>query len=203
MRDEEVVGGQRWPVSAACGERPEVEADAPDHELLRRGRALRPAQQGAGASQQLRHGEGLREVVVGAQLEAPDPVGDVAAGGQQQDRQSLPRVPQLTDHVEAGAARQHHVQDQQVRRLAPDRPGHLDPAAQHLHGGALLAQVVRDGPGKTRLVLHEEHAPGPGRACASRAGELAGSTRLKMQPKPSEVSSSTYPPSARATWSTR
>ena len=68
--------------------------------------------------EQLRHLEWLDQVVVGAELQADDLVHDLAAGGQHQDRRLEALLSQRAADVEPVAAGQHHVQQDQRRRVA-------------------------------------------------------------------------------------
>ena len=67
-----------------------------------------------------RTANGFDEVVGRAEVEPADAIGDLAAGRQHQHGQ--PRVDRAHDreHLEAVHARQHHVQDHQVRRVVAE-----------------------------------------------------------------------------------
>ena len=75
--------------------------------------AARPAQHGANPRQQFACLERLRQIVVGAQLQADDAVGLIAARGQHHHRQ-VRAAAYLPAHVEAIAVRQHEVENHQV-----------------------------------------------------------------------------------------
>ena len=66
--------------------------------------------------------EGLHHVVVGAEFEAEHPVGLVDASGEQDHRHS---VAEITQHVEARSAREHHVEHHQIGPEALDRGRHF------------------------------------------------------------------------------
>ena len=63
------------------------------------------AQPGLHPGQELRHGEGLGEVVVRAQLQAHHAVHHLAAGREHEDGGRDAALPQVAAHVEAVAAR--------------------------------------------------------------------------------------------------
>ncbi len=75
-----------------------------------------PAQQGLDPGLQLAGAEGLADVVIGAQLQADDPVGLVGAGGEHDDRHlGQARVfAHPAAEAEAVLVGQHHVEDRQV-----------------------------------------------------------------------------------------
>ena len=58
--------------------------------------------------------EGLRQVVVGARLEAAQHVLGAAPGGEHEHGDERARAPQLGRHVEAVRAGQHHVEQDHV-----------------------------------------------------------------------------------------
>ncbi len=82
----------------------------------------RPAQDAADAQQQFARLEGLRQIVVGTDLEAGQAIGEVGARGQHEDRQlrCRPRRPRPDGlrQFEAGLARHHHVEDDEVEGQA-------------------------------------------------------------------------------------
>jgi hypothetical protein len=90
------------------------------HRLGRGGRAVATAaQDGADARQQLARLEGLGQVVVGAELQADDPVHRVALGGEHQHRHLAGVARQRAHaaaHFQAVDVRQHQVQHHQVGR---------------------------------------------------------------------------------------
>jgi hypothetical protein len=66
--------------------------------------------------QQLLHGEGLADVIVGSERKAGHPVVCFIQGGEEDNRDSGgTRLPfQGTKHVPAAHIRQHHIQDDQA-----------------------------------------------------------------------------------------
>ena len=73
------------------------------------------AQHGAHPGEQLLEGERLDQVVVGAELEAGEPVVQPVAGGEEDDR-DVPRGPQALGQREAVQAGQHDVEHREVGR---------------------------------------------------------------------------------------
>jgi hypothetical protein len=87
-----------------------------------RGRRLRPLdapQQGADARRQLLRAERLDDVVVGAQLEPAHAIRFLAARGEHDDwnRRHRRVLPQRLTHQQPVHARQHEVQQDQIRRI--------------------------------------------------------------------------------------
>ena len=79
-----------------------------------RHRRRAPAEQRLDAREQFRHLERLDEVVVGAELQADDAIHDLAARRQHQDRRLDAALPQRPADVEAAAAWQHDVEQDDV-----------------------------------------------------------------------------------------
>ncbi len=122
---------------------------------LRRARA---AQQRAHARDQLAHAEWLRQVVVGAALEAEHFVGLFAAGRQHQDRDvAVGRLsPDRPAHRDAVESRQHQVEHDDVERLRPRVAQPFVAVADRHDGQAFQPQVQRDQVADVRLVLDDE-----------------------------------------------
>ena len=66
---------------------------------------------------QLRQVEGFDQVVVCAEVKAPDPVFHAIAGGQDDHRHLAVALAQASRHLEAIQARQAEIEDGQVKRL--------------------------------------------------------------------------------------
>src|SRR5690606_19755607 len=73
------------------------------------------AEQRPGPGEQLGEPKGLRDVVVGAGVQADHRVDLVGPSGEDEDRQVRPRGPQATAHLEAVEQREAQVEDEQVR----------------------------------------------------------------------------------------
>src|SRR5207244_1991464 len=72
------------------------------------------------AREQLAEIEWLRQVVVGAELQAEYSVDDLAAGGEHENRRLHAEVAHVAADVESITARQRDVEDDQIERLARD-----------------------------------------------------------------------------------
>jgi hypothetical protein len=83
--------------------------------------ALAPAQQGPGAGLQFSQVEGLGEVVVGAQVQALDPVLDAVPGGEDEHGGQVARRPVPAQHLQAIQPGQAQVQDDQVEAAGPQQ----------------------------------------------------------------------------------
>ena len=66
------------------------------------------------AREQLSRPKGLVDVVVGPDLEPQDDIDLLVLGTQDDDGHPMPRVPDLTAHVEAREIREHQVQQDDV-----------------------------------------------------------------------------------------
>ena len=84
------------------------------------------AQQSPHAGQQLFEGEWLGQIVVGAGVEAGDPLGDRVAGGQHQDRQIIAGAAQLTADLQTVQPRHHDVEHEPVGPVGGDHLQGLD-----------------------------------------------------------------------------
>jgi hypothetical protein len=156
------------------------------------GGGLGPAEDGLDPGHQLAGGERLGHVVVGAQLEAENPVGLLLPGRDDDDRHPPATLAQRPGHLEPVHPGQHEVEQ--------DQPGALG-----VHGGqpggpvgpphdpeAVALQVQPDQVGDGRLVLDQQHGPLGGvlgrqpvpfrrRADASIAGAGSGGLRGQVR----------------------
>ena len=102
---------------------------------------------------------GFTHVVVGAHLEADDPVRLLAARGEHDDRH-LGAAAQLAAHVVAGAVGQHHVQQHQVGRQVAGQRDALGRRARDRAVEALPLERLGERGGDRGLVLdHQDRAP--------------------------------------------
>ena len=136
-----------------------IEAQVADPELDRPlGRAA--PHQRPQPGEQLGEGERLGQVVVGAAVEAGDPVGDRVARGQQQDRRPDPGLAQPPADLEPVDPGQHDVEHDRVvvgRLGHPERVLALD---RDVGGDSLAAHPAPDQAGHLHLVLDDQHAHG-------------------------------------------
>ena len=128
-------------------------------------RAAVAAQQRAQPRQQLLERERLDEVVVGAGVQAADPVGHGVARGQQQHRRAVPRRAQAPADLEPVHPR--HQQSSTSASGAPlgERIERLLPVRGQLGVVALHPQRAVDGVAHRRLVVDHQDAHTPG-GCA-------------------------------------
>jgi hypothetical protein len=121
---------------------------------------------GVGAAQdrldpgdQLAGRERLGHVVVGAELEAEDPVGLLLPGRDHDDRHPAPPLAQRPGHLEPVHARQHQVEQDQPGPLGVDRGQPGGPVGPPHDPEAVALQVQPDQVGDGRLVLDQQHGP--------------------------------------------
>ena len=115
------------------------------------------AQHGADAGDHLGAAERLDHVIVGAELEADDPVGLRPARGEHQDRDVAAAAQRAAD-VAAVAVGQREVEQDDV---GLDLVRQLERAGRrggHERLEALARQRLRERPRDARLVLDEQHA---------------------------------------------
>jgi len=129
----------------------------------------------ADAREQLGDREGLREVVVGAGVQAGHTVGDRVARGQHQDRAPPAGITQAAAHGEPVHLGQHHVEDDRVVRVLGAEPQPLAPVRGHVDRVPLLLERALEQAGHLHPVLDDEHAHGP--SCAGSAQRMPGTMR--------------------------
>ena len=119
-----------------------------------------PPQQRAQSGQQLRQGERLDQVVVGAGIEPLDPVVDGVARGEHQDRRVVTGAAHAAAHGEPVDVGQPEVEDQRVRGGLRQRLERLAARGHGHHLVALEAEGPVDGPADGEVVVHHEDAHG-------------------------------------------
>ena len=142
--------------------------------------ARRPApQQRADPREQLLALERLRQVVVGAGVEAADAVLGLGASGQHQDRHVALRAQAAADldAVEAGQA---EVEHDEVRDEAGGDVERLDAVGRGAHLVALVAQRAAQDVGDLLVVLDDEDAAAAGRRSRLSIGSIV--SRLRAIP---------------------
>jgi len=104
--------------------------------------------------------ERLRDVVVGAHLEADDALGLFRPGGEHDDRDRgglLVRANGTAD-FQAVDLRQHQVQDHQIGRSFSDRDKGVASGRDEIHGEAGLLEIAADELGDIAVVFDDEDA---------------------------------------------
>ena len=135
-----------------------VDRDPPGLHDLRAGGAVRATQHRLHAGDQLRGGEGLRQVVVGAELEAEDPVDLAVAGGEEDDRH-LGGLADLLADLEAVDIGEADVEHDEAGPVAAER---VEPGAarRRLQDPVPLPfQVQADEVGDVVLVVDDDDRP--------------------------------------------
>ena len=121
---------------------------------------LRAAQQRAHPRGQLRHGEGLHHVVVGAEVEAAHAILHRVARGEHQDRRRpglvRRRGAQPPQHLEAVHLRQPDVEDHEVELLLRRGRHRVLAARRHVDRVALGLEDALQPGGQGRVVLHDQ-----------------------------------------------
>ena len=117
--------------------------------------AVRPAQHGLQPGRQLARRERLRDVVVGADLEAEHAVDLLVARGQHHDRE-IGAVADLAADVEAVDARQADVEDDDADLVAAELGERVLAGAHPQHAVAVRAEVAANQLADRELVLDDE-----------------------------------------------
>ena len=116
----------------------------------------RAAQHRPHAGGQLARRERLRHVVVGAELEPDDPVGLLAARGEHDHRQLGARADPAAE-LEPVRARKHHVEDDEVGRVALEQLARAVAVGGLERPVALPLEVADDDLADRRLVVDDEN----------------------------------------------
>ena len=116
------------------------------------------AKQGAHSRHELRDGEGLCEIVVGARIQPPDAIAHQAARREHQDRSVQAEAPHLATHAEAVHVWQHHVKDQQVVGDGADSLQRTDAVHRHVGRELRLGQCLSNELRDLRFVFNDQDA---------------------------------------------
>jgi hypothetical protein len=146
-----------------------------------------PAQHAAHPGDELAGAERLDDVVVGAQLQADDPVRLVALGGQHDDRGRVLGA-DLAAHLQAIHTRQHQIQDDQVRDVGAEGRQRGRAVLGRLDAITLTFQVVLHDLADGRFVIDDQD-PFPGHAPSLPASTLPH-PQWSRQVRPDTVTSS-------------
>ena len=125
--------------------------------VIAAGAAGTAAQQGADPGDEDRERERLGEEVVGAGVERLGLVELAVLGREDEDRRPHAGIAQVGAHLEAVAARQHQVEDDEVVATLERQPTPFQPVGGDLDGEPLGAQPALDGAGDLAVVLDEQH----------------------------------------------
>src|SRR6266508_2341636 len=158
-----------------------------------------PPQAYADARHQLAQGKRLRDVVVGADLEAEDPVDFLSFCGEHDDGSFDPFLPQLAADVQAAHAGQHDVQEDQMRVLLDGEVDRRVASAGFEDAVSLLLEVDLESLGDVLFVFDDQdllHRQLTSMTSTLALGSLAGKTRRNRLPRPVSLSTSTRPPCA-------
>src|SRR5438552_1457423 len=129
--------------------------------------------QGAQAGQELGVREWLGQVVVGAAIEARDPVPNGVAGREHQHRGPDANVSQTATDLKAVDSRQHQVEDDRVVLGGLRSPKRVLAICRHVRGHAFLAQAAPDQAGHLDVVFNDQdaHCLTPRGACTYKMKE--------------------------------
>ena len=142
------------------------------------------AHQRADARDQLAPFDRLGQIVVGAQIEAGDPVVELVEAGEDDHRRRDLRGAQLAQDFVAGQVGQQQVEQDDVVGVLLEFLDAFGAEARHVTGETLGAQHQRDAVGGRGIVLDKQHIerhgpsslPGGGIRLPSRAYRRANAT---------------------------
>ena len=133
-----------------------------ERELAERyGRArdgVRAPDQRAAACDQLGHLERLGHVVVGAEVERSDSIGETVASGEHQHGQDLAAIAQALEQAQAVLAGEADVEDQQVERLRLQSRARVLGAADEIGSEARGFERHAHRVAEQRVVFHYQNA---------------------------------------------
>src|SRR2546421_2079068 len=158
LQQRELLGGQldglAGPADAAGGR---VQLHVRHGQL---GRALgrAPAQQRPQPGQQLRERERLDQVVVGAGVQAADPVTDRIPGGEHQDRYPAAARPQRAAHLYPVHPRHHHVEQHRVVVVVAGAEQRFLAVVGDVDGVPFALQAATQRPDQLDLVVYDQNA---------------------------------------------
>ena len=109
---------------------------------------------------ELGHREGLGEIIVGATIQALDPVREVIEGGEHEDRRVEPAAPERCAHAEAIESREDHVEDDQLIWIGRGPFERLVAVTDDVDRVAIVGEAAADRVRDGRLVLDDENAQG-------------------------------------------
>ena len=113
------------------------------------------------AREQLLERVRLDEVVVGAAVEAGDPVAHRVAGGEHEDRRPDLGLAQAPARLDAIDAREHHVEHHDAVDVGVHAPQRLLARRHDVDGDVLACQAAPQGVGHPPVVLDQQHAHEP------------------------------------------
>jgi hypothetical protein len=115
-----------------------------------------PAEQGLNASDQLRHGEWLGQIIIGAGIEPGNPVLDRIASGENQDRERLAHTPRRPEDGHTVAVGQTEVQHHGIVIGELKQSDGIGRAAGNVHDETRRAHLRLHDAGKPAFVLDHE-----------------------------------------------
>jgi hypothetical protein len=114
-------------------------------------------QQGFDASQELGHLERFGQIIVRAQLEPDDPIGDVAARREHEDRQIDATMPQFPADIESTPAGEHDIEDGQLEITAGRLNQSMLAVSAGLHRVAFPVQSLGEKKGEIAFVFDQQN----------------------------------------------
>ena len=104
---------------------------------------------------QFGHVERFDDIVVGTAVQPAEPAVQVVAGGNDQYRHGAARSPQFGQNLQAVAARQTEVEQDEVVRLRLHRRGHLSTVFNPIDGITAVFQPAGGGFGNHGIVFNQ------------------------------------------------
>ena len=136
-----------------------VDRDIADDEH-RRGIASGSPYERAKACHELGDGERLRQIIVGAKVERLDAIVDGVERGQNQNRRTRPRLPQILQKRPAAALRHHQVEHDRIVGDFVEHELRFVPIRSDVDGKVRLVERTAQCAGQIGLILDDEHSHG-------------------------------------------
>ncbi len=157
-------------------------ADADDiGSRILRGSARESAENGANASGELASVEWLRQVIVGADLQADDAVNLVATRGEQQNGDIVAGLAQPTQQFKAGELGEHYVQDDDGEGFGGDQGEAGFGIVRAGDAEALSFEKLHDELAQLHVIVDDQYPVHIGRALESAALSILQPVRFNGQ----------------------
>jgi hypothetical protein len=164
---------------------------------FRHATAAGPSQQGAHARFEFGQCEGLHQIIVSAQIEHANALGQTIARGDHQYRHASAATAQALQHLGAIERGQPKIQHQQVVLVIAQRDVGETAAGHVIHRMAAMPQRAADAFGDGRIILGEQDAHDESlrsTRCAERFLHIEGRSSILTFPWREEHEFPFYPP---------
>src|SRR6266853_119893 len=124
---------------------------------LRHGPARRAPEERFDAGHKLQHVERLRDVIIGADFQSIDLVTRLPASRQHQNRSNEAGLADVTAHDEPAFARQHDIQNNQIKRNLSRLLETFIAISRAFHRVSFVSQAIAHGHAQRLFIFHKQH----------------------------------------------